>query len=106
MAKSKERERAPLEGGFIPGEVKAHFDVEDLNDEDTGKREWLLTSKATGEEFKIAHAYGDPLFWFELGLHAGGNQPQRRRMDEQDRPAASAGTGGQQTRIPPPGKRE
>ncbi|HEV8605346.1 MAG TPA: hypothetical protein VGQ99_08275 [Tepidisphaeraceae bacterium] len=92
MAKGT-KERRPTIGGFIPGEVEAHFDWEEVNDEETGKRQWVLTSKTTGEVFTIAHAYGDPLFWFELGLHAGENHPRRGTSGE---------TGAQLKRQPPP----
>jgi hypothetical protein len=92
MAKgTKERERRPTIAGFVPGEVEAHFDVEPDNDEKTGVQSVILTCKKTGEDFTIAKGYIDPLFWYELGLHAA--------IEGGAKMPAGAGPA---TRIPPP----
>jgi len=101
MAKSA-KERRPTIAGFVPGEVEAHYEVDELNDEKTGKREVKLTHKTTGQEHTIPVGFSDPLFWYEAGLEAGRNEGQRRTAA-----TVTGGEGGgqQQQRIPP-GKRD
>lgn len=95
MAKGT-KERRPTIAGFVPGEVEAHYDVDELNDEKSGKREVKLTHKTTGQEHSIPVGYNDPLFWYEAGLEAGRNEGRRTAAT-----ATGGEGGGQQSRVPP-----